>query len=185
MVRHPFSRLVSAYWDKLIYENESSLYQGVKQSIRKLVRPGASEKEISRIPITFQQFVQAVLNPRWKHKGDRHWRSAVQLCSPCAIQYDYIIDVENIALQIEPMLLQLSDGDRHMYEKLSSMVKPANRHSELKTNPKQSSIVLRDFKNLTSTQITGLIDRFSLDLQLFGYTFDTNTYEVDLKRDLA
>ena len=80
------------------------------------------------------------------------------------------------------MLLQLSGGDRQVYNKLSSMVKPANKHSELETNQSQTSIVLKDLKNLTSDQIAGLIEKFRLDLQLFGYTFDSNTYEVDLKK---
>ena len=180
LLRHPFSRLVAAYWDKMSMAEHNVHYRHIRQSLIKLLRPEASTKEVLSSHPTFEEFVRAVLNPHWTYHNDRHWRSAVEMCSPCAIRYDYILYLEKGALEFEPMLQRLSGGNIDMYNKLSSLVKPANKKSKLATNQIQTSRILRDFKNLTSRQIAGVMDKYRIDMQLFGYTFDRETFEIDL-----
>nr|XP_057944642.1 carbohydrate sulfotransferase 8-like [Doryrhamphus excisus]XP_057944643.1 carbohydrate sulfotransferase 8-like [Doryrhamphus excisus] len=95
-VREPLERMVSAYRDK--FENPNEYYHSSfgKYIISKY-RVNASRAALdSGDGVTFQEFVQYLLDVHRPVGMDIHWETANQLCSPCLIDYDFIGKFENM-----------------------------------------------------------------------------------------
>ncbi|CAK8677548.1 unnamed protein product [Clavelina lepadiformis] len=145
LTRHPFERLVSAYFDKL--SNRSS-YQYYKNEVGKQIAKSQANEHlhglhsrinpltISRVDlekredfnnltiqqqrevieyirvmksgeISFPQFVKFLVQQKLKNRvGDMdiHWRPQVQLCKPCAFNYNFILRFENITYESNKLL---------------------------------------------------------------------------------
>uniref|UniRef100_A0A668A0M7 Carbohydrate sulfotransferase n=1 Tax=Myripristis murdjan TaxID=586833 RepID=A0A668A0M7_9TELE len=95
-VREPLERLVSAYRDK--FENPNNYYHSLfgKPIISKY-RVNASKAALSTgNGVTFQEFVQYLLDVHRPVGMDIHWEPANQLCNPCLLDYDFIGKFENM-----------------------------------------------------------------------------------------
>ncbi|XP_071393211.1 carbohydrate sulfotransferase 8-like [Centroberyx affinis] len=95
-VREPLERLVSAYRDK--FENPNNYYHSLfgKPIISKY-RVNASKAALSTgNGVTFQEFVQYLVDVHRPVGMDIHWEPANQLCNPCLLDYDFIGKFENM-----------------------------------------------------------------------------------------
>ena len=187
VVRHPFTRLASAYWDKMSVHDVDYTYREARKSVVQAMHPKYSKQQITTTRPYFQEFITKMFDKRWKYRADRHWRSYHDLCSPCAINYDYILKLETFSAEILPILEILANGNKPV-EYLLSMVIPKNKSSDLKKNsvlkkPKVSSSIMAEYFNLTMNQRTALYDMFALDMKLYGYGFDINTSQVSYQED--
>ncbi|XP_063586389.1 carbohydrate sulfotransferase 10-like [Penaeus indicus] len=90
--RHPLSRLVSAYRDKF---HDGQTPPGYRWGA--LMRQYCGDCKDSNGSLPFPQFLRLVLAEK-ADKGlinlNRHWRPYSSICSPCDIQYNYILKQE-------------------------------------------------------------------------------------------
>ena len=178
VVRHPFTRLASVYWDKMSVHDVDYTYREARKSVVREMHPKYSTEEIATTRPYFQEFIKKMFDKRWKYQSDRHWRSYYDLCSPCAINYDYILKLETFSTEILPILEILANGNKTV-EYLFSMVIPKNKASDLKKisvlkTSKVNSSIVAEYFNLTMNQRTVLYDMFETDMKLYGYGFDIN-----------
>jgi len=64
--------------------------------------------------VDFKKFVSFVLYQHTKAPkflGDVHWRPQTDLCSPCAVEYDYIVDFSNLKKDSDHLLEYLQRSD--------------------------------------------------------------------------
>ncbi|PVD18608.1 hypothetical protein C0Q70_21158 [Pomacea canaliculata] len=93
-VRDPFSRLFSAYVDKLLAPNPTFW---TTWGIPAMLLEGSLEaKDVTcGHAVTFQQFVRLVNNRL--HREDPHVISSVRMCDPCKMNYDVIGKMETFS----------------------------------------------------------------------------------------
>ena len=94
-VRHPFDRLVSAYYDKIVSQDDPS-YRGRGKAI--LANYGA---------VTFSNFIKYVLSENESYMKcesrcslDVHWRPFYLRCAYCLINYSFIGRMETFAKDV-------------------------------------------------------------------------------------
>ena len=123
IVRHPFTRLVSAFRDKLeMFRSKSKgqdyFYRKHGAKIVAKYRAAALDKfgesffnksnnygtpvmparnkRTANMP-SFWEFVQYVKDTRPVEAMDEHWCPVSVFCSPCQIRYDYVVKFESLA----------------------------------------------------------------------------------------
>ena len=168
IVRNPHERLLSAYNDKFADRNKDSYFvrnyspvirkNTAKYMKRKYNRKYATDKKAK---ITFQDFVRYVGNVENKlsRRPECHWREIYQLCSPCAIQYDYILKLETMSDDARYILSSINAS--HLLSVVKATPHPTNSSSEGK--------VQRGFAQVTEEDVMQFEKRFAKDMSLFDY----------------
>ena len=163
VVRHPFDRLLSAYYDKFcndpLFAKKNQLDQLIDAEYY-----GQLEYDDKGYPrISLQQFLELVATKPEKFTNV-HWKNFLDNCNPCVFPFKQIIRMENMENDLKPFL------DRLTYPTGSHpIVGVRNDHRSL-TNRLQQ--VTETFRNISSDIIDGLMDRYRLDFEIFGYTWD-------------
>jgi hypothetical protein len=94
-VRNPYSRLVSAYIDKLFSPNPYYWTRIGKEAIARFRRDPSAHALSCGHDVTFAEFIQYVIHTGETHTGqDEHFIPAHELCKPCQIRYDVIGKME-------------------------------------------------------------------------------------------
>nr|XP_040572016.1 carbohydrate sulfotransferase 14-like [Lepeophtheirus salmonis]XP_040572017.1 carbohydrate sulfotransferase 14-like [Lepeophtheirus salmonis] len=91
VIRHPLSRIVSAYRDRI--KNNPDSFQG-RKFIPLIHNQVKNQVTIDRIP-SFNDFVQYIVNGN-SISIDSHWTPYSLQCDPCSIKYDAIIKTETM-----------------------------------------------------------------------------------------
>ncbi|XP_077375776.1 carbohydrate sulfotransferase 8 isoform X2 [Festucalex cinctus] len=161
-VREPLERLVSAYRDK--FENPNDYYHtNFGKPIISKYRPNASRSALeSGSGVTFQEFVQYLVDVHRPISIDIHWEAANQLCNPCLIDYDFIGKFENMAEESD-LLLRLSGAPRNL--KLPNF-KDRNVADE-RTSMK---ITQKYFAQLGMLERQRVYDYYYMDYLMFNYS---------------
>lgn len=129
-VRDPYSRIFSAYVDKLVAPNPVywkswgisaiSKYRKTNQyrnnrnhqpadndaKNRQGIPPTWKPKVTCAHDVTFSEFVQDAVNSRWK--VDTHLKPIVDLCSPCAVSFDVIGQMSTFSDDVKMVLDSLN-----------------------------------------------------------------------------
>lgn len=188
MVRHPFSRLLSAYRDKL--ENSRSgfehgtghfyrkygstivnkyrhrLYGTKANSTTDILRPSQYVYD-PKLPKpegnepTFKEFVNYLVGIDLTHYADDHWIPYYLFCTPCLLNYDIIAQLET--LNRDQMYVIKSAG-------LEGLIKPRWTHKT--ANYQAGEIAKRYFSQLSREELKKLYEKYKLDFELFGYEMD-------------
>lgn len=157
LIRQPFSRLLSAYRDKVIRRDGW---------FRKKIEPNFTDQELKNM--NFPWFVRYVLS--FNHSSismNQHWCSYEQIC-PCEIDYDFIGHFENLAVSIAveaPILLKEISVDKFV---------TFPEYHPSKSRP----FMLEYYSGLTSEEIYKLWQFYELDFKLFGYDFPGPLQEI-------
>ena len=158
-VREPFSRLLSAYRDKVIRKGAW---------FWKKVEPNITDQELKNM--NFPWFVRYVLS--FNHSSismNQHWRSYEQIC-PCEIDYDFIGHFENLAEEA-PLFLKEIGVDKFV---------TFPEYHPSKSRP----YMLEYYSGLTREEIFKLWQFYELDFKLFGYEFPGPLQEIyDMKNN--
>ena len=170
VVRHPFDRLLSAYYDKAFPQyirNGRKVLTKIPRTISsfalRIYHQSDSEIDETNYNATFWEFVQFALA-----KGSNHWNSYANSCGQCFIDYDFIMRTET--LQKDSNLF-LSEH----YPELSSLpTYNAMRKTGASHNVK---IVknLKEFKDFDENLILKLLDKYKLDFEHFGYHYHSKS----------
>ncbi|XP_033752581.1 carbohydrate sulfotransferase 11-like isoform X2 [Pecten maximus] len=104
-VRHPYTRMLSGYVDK-IFTNNYIFWEKTGKIILKHHRPNAStkSKECGH-DSTFPEFIKHVISSETSGNfRDPHWYPMYDACRPCNIQYDVIGKIESFKEDLEKFL---------------------------------------------------------------------------------
>ncbi|XP_077981470.1 carbohydrate sulfotransferase 11-like [Glandiceps talaboti] len=151
-VRHPFTRLLSAFRDKFVEtptEMFRKKYVPIAKKILNLRSPGDN--------LTFSQFVQYLLKiPPQTY--NRHWRPMHYLCQPCAINYDVIGKFETLNMDTEYTLAKIGAEEIEFPNIIPH-----------KTNSSSVDAMMEYYSQLTHEEIEKLYKTYQLDFEMFGY----------------
>ena len=161
-VRHPFTRLLAAYRDKIQRLSETYYQRTYGSLILLLFRPGVSNVPKSdRAAVRFPEFVQYIIHlHRQKAYFDEHWAPYHTLIFPCQIQYDFIGKLENQREDAQQVLLT----GFHM----NDAVQFPNETQKHSTGSSAVSAE-RAYKNIPEKHMEQLREVYKLDFMLFGY----------------
>ena len=86
-------------------------------------------------------------NDRIGHRRlDVHWRPQVDLCNPCAVNYDYIVAFENLARDSNRLLryMQRNEAGEVLMDEVSSVINHtvAENSMNLISNDKKTKLLL-------------------------------------------
>ncbi|XP_071949851.1 carbohydrate sulfotransferase 11-like [Antedon mediterranea] len=152
-VRQPFTRLLSAYNDKIRMNEDRTYARGFAGYRKKILYKYSKKNETSEIK--FHEFIRYVLST--KH-NNAHWREMYKVCYPCDIHYDVIGQFEDMKNEAK-YILTLSN--------ITDLTFPtaSGRHLTHSSNEDK-------FKKAYSyiPDKDELYQRYKYDFMLFGYT---------------
>ena len=112
MFRHPFTRMVSAWRNKLLLADgrvNKYFYKNYGIPIIKLTRGEGAEEAFLKNQtgnlVTFQEFVVGIKNGI----VDRHWMPQSEICQPCVVQYNHVGFFEYLNDDMSHILDQVSN----------------------------------------------------------------------------
>ncbi|KAK7086088.1 hypothetical protein SK128_002457 [Halocaridina rubra] len=178
VVRHPFTRLLSAYRDKMTKMEPKPLeyrFRDLQLHIITKYRPVDSE-ETSPFP-TFPEFIQYILDSTKNFVTLEDWKQNVVCwtpywaqCNVCGADYNVILKLETIE-EDERFLITLSN-----LEELKEIKTPEWRHLNNKTS---DDVAPKYYSQLSRLQIRQLYQRYLLDFMLFDY----HIRDIDINSD--
>ncbi|XP_076332220.1 carbohydrate sulfotransferase 11-like isoform X2 [Tachypleus tridentatus] len=154
-VRHPFSRLVSAYENKVLGPRDklSFFYDNYWNKVMKKYR-GVEEISNRDAHPTFEEFVRYLLDtPVYKY--DNHWVPYTKRCEPCLVHYDFIGKLET------------AEQDFHyvFQHELSLTETPQLENRGSITTDK----VKFYFRQVPKSEVLRLYYIYKMDFDIFGY----------------
>lgn len=159
-VRHPFSRLVSAYHAKLVIECHNLIDKKpgplcwITDHIKKTYRPKGKSG-----PVTFKEFVWYLIDNN-NTAFDSHWSRVWNVCQPCAVHYDFIGKLETSEEDMDFLYRKL---------KLHRIIKSTNITMNRSWSDK---MVGECFGQLSRGEFSNLCEIYERDLEMFDYSVD-------------
>ncbi|KAL8567178.1 hypothetical protein ACOMHN_046588 [Nucella lapillus] len=105
VVREPFSRLFSAYVDKLLVPNNYYWKAWGTKSISAFRKSPSAHALSCGNDVTFEEFVKYVISTL--HKSDEHVKPVDQLCAPCDADFTVIGHTKTLRQDFEYLLAHL------------------------------------------------------------------------------
>ncbi|KAL5250000.1 hypothetical protein ACHWQZ_G015919 [Mnemiopsis leidyi] len=167
--RHPFTRMVSAWRNKLQLVDgniNKYFYKNYGIPIIKLTRGPQAEMQFLKNQnanlVTFQEFVIGIKNGI----VDRHWMPQSEICQPCAVNYNHVGFFEYLNDDTNHILDQIGVKDEIVK---ADVVSPAGQ-------TKSTTAVTQElFNALSQEDIDAMFEFYKLDFVLFGYEKDVNS----------
>ena len=162
-VRHPFDRIVSAYYDKFI-KNPSDYYRKyIGVQIHKKFNPRASDFELKTGQgVRFDEFVDYM---NVYKDSDHHWASIQSVCFPCENKFNYVINLEASAADQNYIINQRLSGRTSNDSAVKNIVSGGARLKRL----------LPEYRNVSTKSMKLLEYHYRTDLEMFGYTIQRST----------
>ena len=156
-VRHPLSRLLSAYIGKMTREEYKQIYG---DQIRKF---SANNHTDSDTNLTFRDFVRYIIATRNQAQYfDVHWKPLTLSLQPCQFQYDFIGHLETT-----------EDDSEYIFQNLfhnSSFTLPRENLAMMRIGSRTYTKSIREYYNeLTAEELVDIIDVYKYDFDVFGY----------------
>ena len=161
-VRHPFTRILSAFRNK-INPGDTYYQRTYGSKVLRLFRKSASATaKLRGVGVTFPEFVQYIIYlHKHNQRFDEHWAPFHTLTFPCQIKYDFIGKLEN---QIEDAEQVLSSG----FHMNSSNVKFPTETANHKTGSSAESAE-KAYKDIPEEYMEQLREVYKFDFMLFDY----------------
>ncbi|XP_006817742.1 carbohydrate sulfotransferase 11-like [Saccoglossus kowalevskii] len=151
--RHPLSRLLSAYSDKLRDTTKRGFLRSYTVRINE-----ANKTNYTIGGFCFEEFVNYVLQTE-SNRFDRHWALMGRLCAPCAMNYDFLGQYETLNEDVNGILKTIN----------ASEVVDFSSYVPHKTNSSSVDILKENYGHITKQQIEGLYKKYEMDFRLFDY----------------
>ncbi|KAL0278156.1 UNVERIFIED_CONTAM: hypothetical protein PYX00_000059 [Menopon gallinae] len=161
IVRHPLSRLLSAYRDKIEFAIPNSYHYKLGSDIVNKYRD-LNGKILQKRPL-FSEFVQYLFD-LYKNNGtfDMHWTPITNFCTPCQIRFDIIMKVETLQAD-QNYLIQKTNLQKWIKPEWKNPSKGTVNHTRLKE---------QYYSQLTKRQIQKLYHIYRYDFHLFDYSLE-------------
>ena len=162
IVRHPFDRAVSAYADKMLHTGYFQTFQNVvKKHFREETQP-------FKDPVSFLEFVRYLTEG---NAGNPHWRSYMPDCNPCVLDFDYILRVETLEHDSPNILKKINQTLDFFNTNKANVNREGNETIDGKVFPKY----LKAFKSIDEEHVISLYQKYRLEFEQFGYTYNHTT----------
>ena len=158
VVRDPMQRILSAYYDKL--RDDTPLLPFLR-----VMREYFNRTDT----VPFSDFVHFLTDPGYHLQYNIHWKSYNRLCSPCNIQYDYILRLETMEYDQNHILPLLRMNTKRPLPKLNL----SPNSNIMDTNHKQDH--LDEYWSVEESQLRDLLQRYYIDRTIFGYQYNMAT----------
>ncbi|XP_077990769.1 carbohydrate sulfotransferase 11-like [Glandiceps talaboti] len=152
-VRHPFSRLLSAFRDKFEDIPDMSRLRKYSPIVKK-----ATGRRDSSLTIKFEEFVRYLLKTD-PSTYDIHWLPMHIACHLCFLEYDVIGKYETFAKDTD-YVMKLINADG---------VLSFPYYAPHATNSSSDDVIKQYYNRLTKTEIQKLYKIYEWDFKLFGY----------------
>lgn len=161
VVRHPYSRLHSAFTDKFQrfpHGKPNPIYPKKfgGRAIRRYWENPSPQALRTGLNISFEDFVHFVGDPDLSpgYKFDYHWMPYHYVNIPCLVKYDYILKLETMS----------EDTDHFLKDVLHVNYELPHRNNFQHTK-------LTAYDNVSLTFMTNLWNTYHLDVEMYGYTW--------------
>ncbi|KAK4298765.1 hypothetical protein Pmani_028919 [Petrolisthes manimaculis] len=176
VVRHPFTRLLSAYRDKIARPNPkpfAPFFQDLQEAIvskyRTPEREMQEDSSNSSQP-TFSEFVDFIIDSTKDLKTPKDWQVNVMCwlpywvqCGVCSSDYQVVVKLET--MQTDVQFLAYAAG----LKEIQNIYEWRNVGGESSSS---SSVSSKYYSTLSRSQVQELYEIFRLDFELFGYSID-------------
>ncbi|XP_066964408.1 carbohydrate sulfotransferase 11-like [Macrobrachium rosenbergii] len=188
VVRHPFTRLVSAYRDKIPENYRADLQQKMIEQYRTVFKKGQPEQKQGNdqprvedpfLP-TFREFALFVtdqivackphVNSACLEQIDPHWRPIHDRCAPCDLRYDVIAKVETFHEDQRYIRVITGLSDQSAKERPNSGLLPPHAHAS--SGPSSAELTKKYFSSLNNEEKQRIYEAYFFDFYLFGYSPD-------------
>ncbi|XP_072032720.1 carbohydrate sulfotransferase 11-like isoform X2 [Amphiura filiformis] len=155
-VRHPYTRMLSAYKEKLVkmpnkfYEKKS---RGIIRQVRSIPLPDSKTPDLK-----FDEFVQFVANGGW----DEHWCPILNK-KPCHVYYDFIGHLETFQDDVAYLFHLIGIGNIVEF--------PECHHA---AGSGDLAVLKEHFSQISQTLLTKLNTRYKNDFKIFDYRLPQN-----------
>ena len=158
VVRHPLSRLVSGFFDKM--NDNSSIIEELANHI--ITKYRDKQSVVDKSDVHFHEFVKYVSEPddQLSPGLDNHWKAVDNLFHPCHIRYDYIGKMETIEEDVNNIISVINTPVKNI------KLRKANSQKHFHSSYSDA------FVNVTKKSLTKLLEQYSKDMDMFGYTSD-------------
>ena len=154
VVRHPFSRLLSAYNNKIYPKG------WYVDKYAEVINEYFEDNTVLERGLSIAQFIELLVE-RTEQFHNPHWTSYYEQCFPCDIQYQQILKLETIQTEF-PSLLYHIFGSASNIDHLPNL----NHVPMAKTGQNDTDAI---FINQSEALISGLVKTYQKDFDLFGY----------------
>ncbi|XP_071481620.1 carbohydrate sulfotransferase 11-like [Diadema antillarum] len=155
-VRNPYSRVLSAYLEKVLYHPESKIQNELTEWFKEH-HPGQTHENQSQ-PFTYREFVTHYMKAGEKNQ---HWEDMNKLCFPCHVNYDFIGHYETLKPDSD-FILDLANAPANV--RFPTPQKKPTYSSDEETLAKfYSQLTDQDLDHLTVSR------GFATDATMFGY----------------
>nr|XP_054754794.1 carbohydrate sulfotransferase 11-like isoform X1 [Lytechinus pictus] len=165
-VRNPFSRVLSAYREKIEFKNPSSPHQNYYPNFitrwLKKHHLGHFQRRNNTAAYSFPEFVRYFIARRIE---DEHWNDQYNLCQPCLVEYDFIGKYETLQDDVERFLGTVPNG--------SSMVFPKADPQKYTWHSSSDENMSKYYQKIRDNDFKSLVECLYPDLRLFGYSIPT------------
>ncbi len=168
--RHPFSRVLSAYRNKLdpntTFPRAMFWQRSVGKDIIDKYRPGAWDEHRdfkSNYDLSFADFVRYLgdkTNAFHRFYKNIHWAELSAQCSPCGIEYDVIGKLETMDDDVRYILRSAN---------LDGQVQFGSSESSSPTYSYKNNSIEKYLETVPAEYIRNLYKRYKLDFDIFGY----------------
>lgn len=161
MVRNPFERLVSAYYDKMLPTSPGFTYafapmsRNINKKYRHL-RTIPHNDDTTAGTATFEDFLNFIAHS--KSKKDPHWTEYNVSCSPCLHKYDVIMKMET-----------LQDDVEYLVKKLNINKYQRQGFFPVKHTKTDDSKMERTFRPMPKDLVSKIYEIYRHDFEMFGY----------------
>ena len=149
------SRLVSGFKNKFV-KDHGQFYKSYKDKILQFTQRESQVKRQQRTNITFTEFLSYMVSTKNVLRYDEHFDNYNKLCSPCAIQYNFIGKQETFDQDTKYLLTNIfRSGIKTPPSPLTTKSGRLETYTAFKQVP----------KNVTAIAIR----QYSSDTEMFGY----------------
>lgn len=171
VARHPFSRLVSAYRNKIQGNYHSELWP---KMIRKYRKTPSNYTAANDTRPTFREFVLFASDEVLKCLGktrpsclqdvDVHWLPHHDRCAPCNIQYNVIAKMET------------KDEDEAYISNLLEVSLPSTLQKNVAFGASTASLTKSFFSTLNPSERRHVFKAYEFDFLMFNYSYNDEDY---------
>ncbi|CAF0818357.1 unnamed protein product [Adineta steineri] len=174
LVRHPFQRIYSVYYDKFVNNHIDDTLSGWKQLEEDILLQMNTNQTLltirrNDIKLDFRTFLLYIIDSIKRNQLiNSHWEQIVQRCAFCSINYNFIGKIENFHQDKKFLLKKLNQNSNKIILKFPSKEIDKQSKKQILLNDSQLIQFFRDtIQNDNDFEI--LIDYYKPDFQLFNY----------------